>query len=79
MYISMHLYKQAPPGAFHNCYYLNNAPPETCNNFSRGALIGSSTVIYFSSFTSFQSLCQRPQGRRLGVLLSAGDRQTLSL
>ena len=36
----MHLYKQAPPGAFHNCSYLNNAPPETCNYFSRGALIG---------------------------------------
>ena len=41
----MHLSKQAPPGAFHNCSYLNNAPPETCNYFSRGALIGSSMVI----------------------------------
>ena len=40
----MHLSKQAPPSAFHNCSYLNSAPPETCNYLSRGALIGSDTV-----------------------------------
>ena len=44
MYIAMHLYKQAPPGTFHNCSYLNNPPPEACNYLSRGELIGSNTV-----------------------------------
>ena len=46
MYIAMHLSKQAPPGAFHNGSYLNIAPPEICNYFSRGALIGSGTVLH---------------------------------
>ena len=37
--MAIHLSKEAPPGVFHNCSYINNAPPETCNYLPRGLLI----------------------------------------